>query len=667
MDMKAYKSDQTVSAEHSSRYYYDFCRKHVYCTDTLRSEKHRIIQYLASCLHFQFSCSVYSMKNIEHGNNYFFWNLAIGALSLINFQNMQNLLPMSVFNLTCSDSCYGDQKIKLPALVPSPTSDGAQILKQDLNVTKDPEQMKNEMDYLISQALNELSSEERQQQLEILHGIVDKIAEQESVLCQALWDLDHYLELIKQGSIYEIAEGMDPVYVRARPFRVMFLRANDYDAKAAADHLLRFFESKHELFGPEKLTKDITLFDFDKDDIACLKTGCIQLGGRDRSGRQVFVHFAGLMENLKAWLRVQYFVKMRALMASEETQVRGTVSIWYAIGNFRNEWNGQEYLQSYKAARALPQKKAATHICVDDIQQQSLLCNVMVKAMKGDMRVRLRVHCGTQMECQFQMSTYGILPQSLPLDPNGRMELERHLNWIEHCATDCKYRRAASPSKAVGSPTVSSPNPDDVLFTGGKIRDHAGTQRFQGLVRDHSQIYDCGTGDMKRRIADTLIHKIHGNGGRFLKQSGHSNQDWEEVPLDQVRKKVMQTFRNRRRLDNPSSRQKTKKCACSGTLIPDKPLPTDVIFGRAQRNPGTELLQRLIRDNSEEYESLDRGVKMRFVETIMFKFTSQGRRFLQQADGMDAWLELSHEDARERISKYFRNYRRLVQQKKTVR
>ena len=172
---------------------------------------------------------------------------------------------------------------------------------------------------------------------------------------------------------------------------------------------------------------------------------------------------------------------------------------------------------------------------------------------------------------------------------------------------------------------------------------------------------------MKRRIADTLIHKIHGNGGRFLKQSGHSNQDWEEVPLDQVRKKVMQTFRNRRRLDNPSSRQKTKKCACSGTLIPDKPLPTDVIFGRAQRNPGTELLQRLIRDNSEEYESLDRGVKMRFVETIMFKFTSQGRRFLQQADGMDAWLELSHEDARERISKYFRNYRRLVQQKKTVR
>eukprot|EP00526_Cylindrotheca_closterium_P026840 CAMPEP_0113629714 /NCGR_PEP_ID=MMETSP0017_2-20120614/15428_1 /TAXON_ID=2856 /ORGANISM="Cylindrotheca closterium" /LENGTH=51 /DNA_ID=CAMNT_0000540129 /DNA_START=15 /DNA_END=167 /DNA_ORIENTATION=+ /assembly_acc=CAM_ASM_000147 len=51
----------------------------------------------------------------------------------------------------------------------------------------------------------------------------------------------------------------------------MFLRGNRYDTKAAANQMLKFFETKQDLFGTEKLTKDITIEDLDEDDIACLK------------------------------------------------------------------------------------------------------------------------------------------------------------------------------------------------------------------------------------------------------------------------------------------------------------------------------------------------------------------------------------------------------------
>ena len=125
---------------------------------------------------------------------------------------------------------------------------------------------------------------------------------------------------------------------------------------------------------------------------------------------------------------------MRALR-SEQTQLRGTVSIWYGLGRFGNKAGNTGYADSYKAARALPLKKAATHICVDEMHQ-ALLANVLVKLMKNNMRARLRVHFGSQMECQYQLSTYGILPHTLRLDPNGSMILTRHLQWIEDCAIE---------------------------------------------------------------------------------------------------------------------------------------------------------------------------------------------------------------------------------------
>ena len=91
------------------------------------------------------------------------------------------------------------------------------------------------------------------------------------------------------------------------------------------------------------------------------------------------------------------------------------------------------------------------------------------------------------------------------------------------------------------------PGPNDVLFACGNIRNHEGTVGFRDVVEKYSKEYDSGTHESKRELVDEIIERIHETGGRFLRETRDSASLWEDVPQTQVRKKIMQTFRNRRR------------------------------------------------------------------------------------------------------------------------
>ena len=278
--------------------------------------------------------------------------------------------------------------------------------EQEESLETEDWQKKQEMDALLCQAMDSLSLEERQKQKEILHGIDNSDVEDAALVDRAMEDLDVQLGTIKHNSMYEVAERINADYVSARSFRVMFLRANDHDPKASAEQMLRFFDLKYQLFGIEKLVEDITLADLNADDIARLKTGRVQLAGRDKSGRLVMTHFAGTVDSVESWMRVLFFVRMRALQV-EDTQLRGVVAIWCALGDYKSTTNGKGYFEIFKAGKAIPLKRAAVHCCTDEMRQ-FVLSNVMVKLMKSNTMARLRVHYGSPMECQYQLSTFGI-------------------------------------------------------------------------------------------------------------------------------------------------------------------------------------------------------------------------------------------------------------------
>ena len=86
---------------------------------------------------------------------------------------------------------------------------------------------------------------------------------------------------------------MDPTYVQNPEFRLMFLRADLFDAKSAALRLIRHFEVKRDLFGVEKLTFEITQDDLDKEAMESLYVGYQQgLRMPDKSNRIVGFWFS---------------------------------------------------------------------------------------------------------------------------------------------------------------------------------------------------------------------------------------------------------------------------------------------------------------------------------------------------------------------------------------
>jgi hypothetical protein len=149
---------------------------------------------------------------------------------------------------------------------------------------------RNETEALFAAELSKLSMQERDEVLYDIHGVSDVQDEDPAFVQRCFEDLDDAISLLPvfDKMAYNQARDLDEAYVENEDFVLMFLRASSFDIKYAASRIVAFFEAKLELFGPEKLTKDINYDDLDEDDIKCLESGYAQiLPGRDRAGRAI--------------------------------------------------------------------------------------------------------------------------------------------------------------------------------------------------------------------------------------------------------------------------------------------------------------------------------------------------------------------------------------------
>jgi hypothetical protein len=148
---------------------------------------------------------------------------------------------------------------------------------------------------MLAKEMNQLSVKEREKILEDVHGIARVADEPQEFIEACLALLDKELDSISNKAAYDLASSMSNEYTSSKTRRLMFLRAESFDPCKAASRMVRFFDEKCELFGADKLTKDITLNDLDPDDIAALEGGCYQvLPEKDSAGRKVFCYFPKL-------------------------------------------------------------------------------------------------------------------------------------------------------------------------------------------------------------------------------------------------------------------------------------------------------------------------------------------------------------------------------------
>jgi hypothetical protein len=156
-------------------------------------------------------------------------------------------------------------------------------------------------DAFLAKELTELSMQERERAYADVHGVSEEFEETPELIEQSLADIEVEINKVKKKSAYDKALFLNSQHVRNREFRIMFLRADNFDAKKAAKRIILYFESKLELFGANLLAKDVTLNDLDEDDMEALLSGSFQsLPTKDQAGRAV-IFISQKYFNYKTW------------------------------------------------------------------------------------------------------------------------------------------------------------------------------------------------------------------------------------------------------------------------------------------------------------------------------------------------------------------------------
>ena len=154
-------------------------------------------------------------------------------------------------------------------------------------------------DAWLARELTHMTIQEREQVFHDIHGVSDTVSETPDLLADSLKELDRCLEVLVNKerkrrpnydtTAYQLARSTDAAFVQET--RLLFLRCDQFrNIPATAKKFIQFWNHKLQLFGPDLLTKPITLRDLSKDvaDFLSLESGFLQLlPARDSAGRAV--------------------------------------------------------------------------------------------------------------------------------------------------------------------------------------------------------------------------------------------------------------------------------------------------------------------------------------------------------------------------------------------
>eukprot|EP00934_Nitzschia_sp_Nitz4_P003174 Nitzschia sp. Nitz4//scaffold49_size126201//114290//115996//NITZ4_003661-RA/size126201-snap-gene-0.54-mRNA-1//1//CDS//3329553206//3164//frame0 len=431
----------------------------------------------------------------------------------------------------------------------------------------------------LAQELNQLSISERQCVLYDLHGIDNeqRIHETPELIASTLFELETLFQTERHKGdlgILQLVESHAPARLHDRKFRLLFLRAELFVVKEAFHRMLQYFELTLQLFGELQLDRKLTVDDLKPEDREYLKTGWLQVSPfKDRAGRQIIFcsteHGDFANHPVDSTIRCAFFILMSSLEDDEDFQRNGGVVIMSYYGAQRRFYPALAW-RAVKLHHALPMRIPATHALV---KEQGFGHFVKFRKLwQRHRRMRSRVHYGTVMEVLYALMTFGVPSESVPLNLDGSIKLEAHLEWLKrhdpsgiHFSSlhkkisDNTEGATTGNTPPVGMQTSSrqaspfpgelipTPSRNDVLFGRGRpIQEHHGNIVFNNLLEAVRDQYDGLRRAEKTSMTYTIVAKIKRAGGRFLRPYPGNPDLWEEVDDSLARTKVSHTFRSLR-------------------------------------------------------------------------------------------------------------------------
>lgn len=252
----------------------------------------------------------------------------------------------------------------------------------------------------------------------------------------------------------------------------------------------------------------------------------------------------------------------------EETQRKGVVIIHY---NLEAQVASHGIIQSLgRILRLLPLRVASIHVCVNDmvVQAAASIASLLIGSTNT---VRVRSHCGTDMEVLFELMTFGLdvtFPQSFPISPSGEVDISGHVQFLQQRRMqEAMDNQLGNESGIFPMPTGLAMNNDgamvakqrwnaavivpgelDIILGRGKgYQNHKGNVRYRHIVETQRPVYEAlSTKKEKTKWIRDVVTSIYDGGGRFLRRDPLGR--WIPIDQDMARDKVSHSFRNHKRL-----------------------------------------------------------------------------------------------------------------------
>jgi hypothetical protein len=292
---------------------------------------------------------------------------------------------------------------------------------------------KKEVEYTQRELDESLSGSQQQQVLSDLYGSEEVIEETPQFLKEVLENLSAELESYSENKdIITKVKSCIPSPLDNDDLMLKFLRAEKYSPKLAARRTIKHFEKKLDLFGVEKLGKQITLDDLGHEDLETLRSGGFQpIPSFDSGGRVIlFERFQNIRyKDERNLFRVIWYISM--VLVEEYDAGRGLVVVSFQNGPFSPDlFDRNVYKQTINLIKSIPAKLVGYHFCFDDIRYR-MVWGLATVFIGKEARLTARDHEGTPLECTYDLMSYGIPVEDLPVTVDGMAEDESFLNWIE--------------------------------------------------------------------------------------------------------------------------------------------------------------------------------------------------------------------------------------------
>eukprot|EP00526_Cylindrotheca_closterium_P008839 CAMPEP_0113615554 /NCGR_PEP_ID=MMETSP0017_2-20120614/7763_1 /TAXON_ID=2856 /ORGANISM="Cylindrotheca closterium" /LENGTH=503 /DNA_ID=CAMNT_0000524799 /DNA_START=47 /DNA_END=1558 /DNA_ORIENTATION=+ /assembly_acc=CAM_ASM_000147 len=456
---------------------------------------------------------------------------------------------------------------------------------------------------LLSSELNKLSLQERSKALEDLHCVGEELEETPEMVVQSLEEFDH---VVQAGNypMYNLAASQNRAYVEESSLRLMFLRANLYDTHKAVRQMDNHLRQKAQYFGEDKIARDIRLDDLSTEDVQVLLSGFLHVQAEsDRTGRLILCSFSHLMGRWNhpscQWtmvnvIRAHYFIMFKILLPVPDVQMKGLATIFYDYKSKVSKAS-MPSLHDFMVLKAyrntVPIRYTALHLCLKKEEKGVAFTNNLLegilKGMTQYVKVRTRVHYGSDMESLYGLRSYGIPQESFPVDSYGKLRTEILNTWflkhvkaegreddfhrrlvetMDHDTSDesmisSSVAERAAPAynnnnnnnnnMAAAAAPVSPLQHDILLGRGVRLMQHPGNVRFREFLEGYQDDYDRAQRNKRRKVSIEVVRVLRHQGVRFLERNEHG--DWVESDVTEAEDKVGQLFRSRRKLKKKNS------------------------------------------------------------------------------------------------------------------